>query len=137
MSNVYLDDSILTGIANSIRTKKGSSSSITPANMATEIASIPTGGGGTTEPLVMYELKVYTPEAGVDGFSSVTPALDLVLEGGNDLRYIMNSIIECPSLMDAINTLTIKLNSLNENTLQYMFTIPNNNEIFPQTTEDY
>lgn len=45
MSKVYLEDSTLTGIANAIRTKTGESSTITPANMATEIESIPSGGG--------------------------------------------------------------------------------------------
>jgi hypothetical protein len=46
MSKVYLDDSILTGIANSIRTKTGESGIITPANMAAAIANISGGGGG-------------------------------------------------------------------------------------------
>ena len=45
MSNVYLDDSILTGIGNAIRAKSGGSSLITPANMATEISNLPSGGG--------------------------------------------------------------------------------------------
>ena len=48
MATVYIDDSIFTSIANAIRVKTGESSQITPANMATEIASITTGGGGET-----------------------------------------------------------------------------------------
>lgn len=46
MSNVYLDDSLLTGIGNAIRAKAGTSGLLTPAQMATAIANIPTGGGG-------------------------------------------------------------------------------------------
>lgn len=48
MSNVYLDDSILTNIADAIRAKTGNSAAITPANMATEITNLPSGGGSVT-----------------------------------------------------------------------------------------
>lgn len=49
MSKVYLDDSILTDIADAIREKTGESGTITPANMPTEIEGI--SGGG--EPIVI------------------------------------------------------------------------------------
>lgn len=52
MSKVYLEDSTLTGIANAIRAKTGGSGTITPANMATEIGSIP--GGGESFPNVVF-----------------------------------------------------------------------------------
>lgn len=50
MSKVYLEDSVLTDIADAIREKTGGSGTITPANMPTEIGSI-SGGGG--EPIVV------------------------------------------------------------------------------------
>ena len=49
MSKVLITESILSGIADAIREKDGSTAKITPANMATQIANIPTGGGGTDD----------------------------------------------------------------------------------------
>ena len=46
MGKVFIQESTLTSIADSIRSKKGTTALIDPANMATEIASITTGGGG-------------------------------------------------------------------------------------------
>lgn len=48
MSKVYLEDSVLTDIADAIREKTGGSGTITPANMSTEIESI-SGGGDPIE----------------------------------------------------------------------------------------
>lgn len=49
MGKVFIQESTLTSIADSIRSKKGTTDLIDPANMATEIASITTGGGGLPE----------------------------------------------------------------------------------------
>lgn len=49
MGKVFIQESTLTSIADSIRSKKGTTALIDPANMATEIASITTGGGGLPE----------------------------------------------------------------------------------------
>ena len=46
MGKVFIQESTLTSIADSIRSKKGTTALIDPANMATEIASITTGSGG-------------------------------------------------------------------------------------------
>ena len=46
MGKVFIQESTLTNIADSIRSKKGTTALIDPANMATEIASITTGSGG-------------------------------------------------------------------------------------------
>lgn len=43
MSYAKIDESLLTGIANAIRGKNGSSDTYTPAQMATAISAIPTG----------------------------------------------------------------------------------------------
>ena len=45
MSKVLITESILSGIADAIREKDGSTAKITPANMATQIADIPSGDG--------------------------------------------------------------------------------------------
>lgn len=47
MAKVLVSESNLTNIANAIRTKNGSSNTYTPAQMATAISNIPTGGGIT------------------------------------------------------------------------------------------
>ena len=46
MAEYIIQDSTLTGIADAIRAKTGGSAAMTPAQMATEIGSIRTGGGG-------------------------------------------------------------------------------------------
>ena len=48
MSRAIITESLLTGIADAIRAKLGGSDAYTPSEMATAIASIPTGGGGAT-----------------------------------------------------------------------------------------
>lgn len=46
MSKAVITESLLTNIADAIRYKDGSSAHLTPAQMATAIRNIPTGGGG-------------------------------------------------------------------------------------------
>lgn len=46
MGKKFISENTLTDIADAIRTKRGTSDPIDPANFATEIASIPTGSGG-------------------------------------------------------------------------------------------
>ena len=45
MGKVLITESILSGIADAIREKDGSTAKITPANMATQIANIPSSSG--------------------------------------------------------------------------------------------
>lgn len=47
MSKVLITESNLTNIADAIRSKNGSSETYTPAEMASAISNIPSGGGGT------------------------------------------------------------------------------------------
>ena len=47
MGKVLIDESTLTDIADSIRSKKGTTELINPANYASEISGI-TGGGGSS-----------------------------------------------------------------------------------------
>lgn len=48
MAKYVIEDTTLTNTANAIREKTGKADTITPSNFATEIASIETGGGGST-----------------------------------------------------------------------------------------
>lgn len=48
MAKVLVSESNLTNIANAIRSKNGSSNTYTPAQMASAIQAIPTGGGSST-----------------------------------------------------------------------------------------
>ena len=70
MTQYLISDTTLTNIANAIRTKKGTSALIDPADMATEIASI-SGGGGTINNLNVTSNGTYTASGGVDGYSPV------------------------------------------------------------------
>jgi len=49
MAEYLIQDSTLTDIADAIRAKTGGSSAMTPAEMVTEIAAIPSGGGGVLQ----------------------------------------------------------------------------------------
>jgi hypothetical protein len=46
MAKYTINDTTLTGIADAIRAKGGTSAALTPAQMAEAIAAIQTGGGG-------------------------------------------------------------------------------------------
>lgn len=55
-----INDTTLQAIADAIRAKTGSASSMTPLEMPTEIASIPTGGGAEAEIAFEINTKVAT-----------------------------------------------------------------------------
>ena len=93
MSNVYLDDSILTGIANSIRAKTGESNTITPANMATAIANIPSGSA---------TVQSYYAE-GLYSYSNVLAVLSSYFDG--DLTKIDSISIYPHVLTNPINSI--------------------------------
>ena len=87
MSKVYLEDSTLTSIANSIRAKTGESGTITPANMASEINDITTGG--TIESLNILANGTYTAPSGVDGYSPIV----VNVAGGIDLTNVYRDFL--------------------------------------------
>lgn len=84
MAEYLIQDTTLEGIADAIRAKTGSSASMTPAQMPTEIASIPTGGGVTTQPLSVTENGTYTAPSGM----AYTPVTVNVPSSGGGLELL-------------------------------------------------
>ena len=75
----------LTGIADAIRAKKGTTAPIPAANFAEEIASIQGGGEAPVlSPLEVSQNGVYVPDKGVDGFSQIT----VNVQQNPELEYI-------------------------------------------------
>jgi len=71
MSDYKVTDSELTGIANAIRTKGGTSSQLVfPDGFTSAIGAIPTGGG-VIQSLSVTQNGTYTPPSGVDGYAPV------------------------------------------------------------------
>ena len=65
MSNVLVNEEYLSGIANAIRAKNGSSDTYTPGQMAAAINDIETGGSDDAAiigvPLVMVDYTIFFP----------------------------------------------------------------------------
>ena len=55
MANVILNDKHLTDIADAIRAKNGEATTYTPGAMAAAITNLPSGGGGSVEPIVLTD----------------------------------------------------------------------------------
>ena len=73
MAKVLVNESSLTGIANAIRGKNGSTTTYKPSEMAAAITAI---SGGGSEPVIealsVTSNGTYTAPDGVDGYSPVT-----------------------------------------------------------------
>lgn len=79
--------STLTGTANAIRTKKGTSGDIDPANFETEILSIPSGGESNLGTLNVTSNGTYTPTFPLDGWNEVNVEVEGGLNGGIVSHY--------------------------------------------------
>lgn len=89
MSDYKVTDSELTGIANAIRTKGGTSSPLVfPNGFTSAIGAIPTGSG-VVQPLSVTQNGTYTPPSGVDGYAPV-----VVNVGGGDDPFALTDYIE-------------------------------------------
>ena len=72
MSKVLVNESSLTGIANAIRGKNGSTTTYKPSEMAAAITAISGGAEPVIEALSVTSNGTYTAPDGVDGYSPVT-----------------------------------------------------------------
>lgn len=72
MAKVLVNESSLTGIADAIRGKNGSTDTYKPSEMAAAITAISGGGEPTIEALSITANGTYTAPDGVDGYSPVT-----------------------------------------------------------------
>ena len=59
MAKIFIEESTLSNIGKSIRAKTGRTSKISPLNMPTEIASIQTGDGGSSSPVLSNDATFY------------------------------------------------------------------------------
>lgn len=76
MSNVLVNEEYLSGIANAIRAKNGSSDTYTPGQMASAIGDISGGGSATLITKTVTANGTYSAEDdSADGYSSVTVSL--------------------------------------------------------------
>lgn len=99
MSKVLVNESSLTGIADAIRGKNGSTDTYKPSEMAAAITAISGGGGPVIEALDVTSNGTYTAPDGVDGYSPITvnvpqdgspPDEAFVLSGGCMYRFASN-----------------------------------------------
>ena len=59
MAKIFIEESTLSNIGKSIRAKTGRTSKISPLNMPAEIASIQTGDGGSSSPVLSNDITFY------------------------------------------------------------------------------
>ena len=99
MAKVLVNESSLTGIANAIRGKNGSTTTYKPSEMAAAITAISGGGEPTIEALSITANGTYTAPDGVDGYSPVTvnvpqdggpPESAFVISGNCRYRFANN-----------------------------------------------
>ena len=133
MANVLVNDTSLTAIANAIRGKNGETTTYKPAEMATAITNLPSGGGEPTiEALSITANGTYTAPDGVDGYSPITVNVPqdgspdpLVIEGNAD-HYCAYSPLAGEYIRLYGNTITTA-NIISANEMFYRFngeTIP-------------
>lgn len=91
MANVLVQESSLQAIASAIREKTGSYGAYKPREMAPAIRNLP--GGATLQSLSVTENGTYTPESGVDGFSSVNVAVPGNFEASDEGKVVHNGAL--------------------------------------------
>lgn len=109
MSKVFIEESTLTSIGSAIREKTGKSALIAPLNMANEIKSITTGGGGGGE--ISEEMRTFTGDISYlfqnGRFLDWQDTVPFILKDINRMGYLFNY---CPANCDISQ---IEINTLN------------------------
>ena len=77
MAKIFIEESTLSAIGNSIRAKTGKTNMIPPLNMPTEIASIQTGDGGSSTPVSANGVTFYDYDGTVVASYSLEEAQSL------------------------------------------------------------
>ena len=132
-----IEEATLTGIADAVREKKGTTDLIQVSNLATEISNIQ--GGGTVEELTITSNGTYNPPTGIDGYAPVVvnvpqdgapSANDLTITGDCQYMFIngnwnwflekygnqikMNNIADANMCFQSCDTLTsLPISSIN------------------------
>ena len=77
MAKIFIEESTLSAIGNSIRAKTGKANMIPPLNMPAEIASIQTGSGGSSTPVSANDVTFYDYDGTVVASYSLAEAQTL------------------------------------------------------------
>lgn len=104
MSNVYLDDSLLTSIGDSIRGKNGATDKYTPAEMATAITNLPTSSATLVTKSITVNGTYNASDDSADGYSSVE--VNVPSSGGSEYEYPFVANIIGPVEYTAANNYT-------------------------------
>lgn len=91
MANVLVEERSLQAIADAIRYKTGGTDTYKPREMAPAIRNMPVTG--VLQNLSVSENGTYTPEAGVDGFNSVSVAVPGGFGAGDEGKVVQNGAL--------------------------------------------
>ena len=137
MAKIFIEESTLSAIGNSIRAKTGKANMIAPLNMPTEIASIQTAGGGSGGGQAFQCGTVVS----ADGTNLVVPCtLDNILivrkyvTSTSNMAYLLNAtLLIADGLKIQIGT-TSSGSLINQGTGVFSITKQNGQTTFTQTT---
>ena len=117
-----IEEATLTGIADAIREKNGTTDLIQVSNLATEISNIQ--GGGTVEELTITSNGTYNPPTGIDGYA---PVVVNVPQDGSPPAEAFNITGDCEYMFAGnswnwfINTYGNQITTNNITSAQYLF----------------
>lgn len=127
-----IEETTLTGIADAVREKKGTTDLIQVSNLATEISNIQ--GGGVVEGLTITSNGTYNPPIGIDGFA---PVVVNVPQDGSPPAEAFNITGNCEYHFAHggwdwfINLYRDKITTTNISSCSYMFGYCSNLEVIP------
>lgn len=125
MADYKVSDTSLTSIANAIRTKGGTSASLSfPDGFVSAIQNIPTGGGSTLITKSIDENGTYAASSdNADGYSSVTVAVPVLFE--YDYTYTVSESWESGKTGETMAAAVMNGHSV-EDALAYCMILRNN-----------